>query len=779
MRVDAARVSVVVGVDGSGRTHALMRTRPDGPRAAIDPAHTLSDVAAAIGWARANSATLIADDAHLFAAPVLTALAAAVRADTDLVLSRRPGIDRPELGELDAAAAAAGSVVELSPLTEAEVAAMLARLRGAPVDPEQAAQVHRLSAGLPVWVVALAGATSSDATVLPARLRARVAQQLSRVRVSRLALLLAVAGDVGDAVLARALAIQLAELADAWRQLREAGLVAGNSGLVPTVRTAILSDLAAAERRELHDLLARALLAEDPVAAAEQLRAAGARSPEAVRAYVAQAERLRFREPVAAATWFELALATGGEHRLVGAGLAEVALMLGQPAQVEVDVPAEHQGRLDIAAGVAAAHEGRAGRAADALLAAPGPGPMLAVPPLVTIGRLEPARAAASGAAPLPARRLAEGALGLAEPAGALPGLIEAAEAFEIAPELLLPDSPHAITGIVAVAAGDFATAEDVLGGAVDAQVGGPHLLMRHQLLLAWVRLRTGRFDPARQVLKSVQGVSLPGRERYLVAALSAGLARRSGEVSLLRDAWAVARPALARRTVDLLTAEMSEELLVAAARLREPARVVAVLDDLQQIVDRLGRPAAWQTVIGWSRLQVAVAIDDAEAAATAARGLDQVAADTEKAGAQQAAARHWAAALAGKVAPDPLLAAAEALAGAGLPWEASRLCGQAAIRLDDPAATRRLLERARELAQADQAGWSDGTRTATPEAARLSDREVEVARLVLAGQTYKDIGAQLYLSPKTVEHHVARIRGKLGAGSRAEMIDALQRLGL
>jgi DNA-binding CsgD family transcriptional regulator len=58
-----------------------------------------------------------------------------------------------------------------------------------------------------------------------------------------------------------------------------------------------------------------------------------------------------------------------------------------------------------------------------------------------------------------------------------------------------------------------------------------------------------------------------------------------------------------------------------------------------------------------------------------------------------------------------------------------------------------------------------------------LSEREVEVARLVLDGRTHKEIGAQLYISPKTVEHHVARIRTKVGATDRAEFVAALRGL--
>jgi len=56
-----------------------------------------------------------------------------------------------------------------------------------------------------------------------------------------------------------------------------------------------------------------------------------------------------------------------------------------------------------------------------------------------------------------------------------------------------------------------------------------------------------------------------------------------------------------------------------------------------------------------------------------------------------------------------------------------------------------------------------------------LSDREREVAELLLLGMPYRDIGAQLFISAKTVEHHVARIRRRLGAESRSEMLSMLR----
>jgi DNA-binding CsgD family transcriptional regulator len=58
---------------------------------------------------------------------------------------------------------------------------------------------------------------------------------------------------------------------------------------------------------------------------------------------------------------------------------------------------------------------------------------------------------------------------------------------------------------------------------------------------------------------------------------------------------------------------------------------------------------------------------------------------------------------------------------------------------------------------------------------ATLSAREQEIARQVLTGLTYKEIGAQLFISAKTVEHHMARIRRRLGATSRRELFGQLQ----
>jgi HD-GYP domain-containing protein (c-di-GMP phosphodiesterase class II) len=51
---------------------------------------------------------------------------------------------------------------------------------------------------------------------------------------------------------------------------------------------------------------------------------------------------------------------------------------------------------------------------------------------------------------------------------------------------------------------------------------------------------------------------------------------------------------------------------------------------------------------------------------------------------------------------------------------------------------------------------------------AGLTTREVEVLRLLAAGHTNRDIAQRLYLSPRTVGHHVQHIYRKLGVSTRA-----------
>lgn len=64
---------------------------------------------------------------------------------------------------------------------------------------------------------------------------------------------------------------------------------------------------------------------------------------------------------------------------------------------------------------------------------------------------------------------------------------------------------------------------------------------------------------------------------------------------------------------------------------------------------------------------------------------------------------------------------------------------------------------------------------TALPEAvAALTPQELQIARLAAAGLTNREIGARLYLSPRTIGFHLHKIFPKLGVTARAHLRDAL-----
>jgi len=62
---------------------------------------------------------------------------------------------------------------------------------------------------------------------------------------------------------------------------------------------------------------------------------------------------------------------------------------------------------------------------------------------------------------------------------------------------------------------------------------------------------------------------------------------------------------------------------------------------------------------------------------------------------------------------------------------------------------------------------------------AYLTVRELEVLNLMIQGLRNADIAARLYVSSKTVEHHVSAILAKLDARSRAEAVHVAYQRGL
>jgi DNA-binding CsgD family transcriptional regulator len=124
-----------------------------------------------------------------------------------------------------------------------------------------------------------------------------------------------------------------------------------------------------------------------------------------------------------------------------------------------------------------------------------------------------------------------------------------------------------------------------------------------------------------------------------------------------------------------------------------------------------------------------------------------------------------------------------------GCPYEAALARAEA----DDESALRRALDEFQRLG-AEPAGRMVARRLRTLGAhavprgrrastranvAQLTRRELDVLLLLADGLRNADIAGRLFLSPKTVDHHVSAVLAKLGVRTRVEAVREAARLGL
>ncbi len=62
---------------------------------------------------------------------------------------------------------------------------------------------------------------------------------------------------------------------------------------------------------------------------------------------------------------------------------------------------------------------------------------------------------------------------------------------------------------------------------------------------------------------------------------------------------------------------------------------------------------------------------------------------------------------------------------------------------------------------------------------AQLTNREIDVLQLLQKGIQSKEIAGILFISPKTVDHHISSILFKLDTNSRAKAVNEAVRLGI
>ncbi|MEV8266885.1 LuxR C-terminal-related transcriptional regulator [Microbacterium sp. NPDC076911] len=344
-----------------------------------------------------------------------------------------------------------------------------------------------------------------------------------------------------------------------------------------------------------------------------------------------------------------------------------------------------------------------------------------------------------------------------------------------------IPELPAVIAAITAIGVGDLATAHAVVHDAIRDQQGGlrqqPHL----HLWCAWVSLQRERPADAREALRraTADGHTLLPRDDALAAAITVGLARRHEDSAGLASAWESVKARLQRTEPDLYTLLPLGELIISAARVGDIAWAQCAFDSGLRIVAELGDPPLWSAPLHWAGIQRGILLNQPADLAPHAKALVAAATHNRLAAMMAQAGRVWTAVLSGHVDPEAVEVAAQGLASVGLAWDGARLAGHGAGRSDDRKVIARLLACARDL-HPRETPRADSPPTASPAAEAsadevLSEREREVAELVIQGKTYAEIGEAIFISPRTAEHHIAHIRRRVNATSRSELLSKLR----
>ncbi|GAA0606594.1 AAA family ATPase [Sporichthya brevicatena] len=306
---------------------------------------------------------------------------------------------------------------------------------------------------------------------------------------------------------------------------------------------------------------------------------------------------------------------------------------------------------------------------------------------------------------------------------------------------------------------------------------------------LAHMDVEQGRWADAEAVLAE----AIPFSEERAITICSMWQRGTRARLYLLQGRWAEAeRDAHAvLATGDLPLGRFWAHLVLGllAAR-REASPVNPQLDELWALADRFGQADKWMIAAGalaeqaWlTRVPDPRLEQDAIAALAAASlpGREH----TER------SFRWWMWRLAAdgvqpeadRVRPEPLPSHGpqpyeEALAG----WDdGSPPALLAALATLDELGARGVAARFRaRLREAGVSGVPRGASPATREnPIGLTSRQLEVLALLAEGLSNADIAARLVISPKTADHHVSAILGKLDVRSRGEAAAAARKLGL
>jgi DNA-binding CsgD family transcriptional regulator len=761
-------------------------------------------------------AAVVIDDAHLLDDDELNELVERVSEPGSTIVATEALAHRPALRALATAMERENPVVSLGSLAPADVNREAAAALDMTPTPEIVRTLMTSTAGLPFLLrPAIAAASAPDgespAMTIAAAAKFALIDRLRRLDEPVLDALLvsSLSPELGPDDVAAALRVTADEARALVDRTRASGLIepSHSQAFLRSVHDCVAQIIGTARHHDTEVSLLCSQIELSTLSADLALRMAehGLHDDRLASALADLAARSR-GQPARAARLYRAAADAGATA--LSARLADALALTGDCATagrladelLASDDAGERAAAVRIAASIAA-HDGSAAQAAE-LFRWLGPYPdafVSAAGAIVSVaaGDLPGARVALSSDSAGPPTSTARGARSLAEGL-----LLSLDQPFPVAVARLgqsitaeqqlpgvAPDTPAALVTLAALHGGDPVRARSVIGRAVRA--GGEDELFvahRHRLLLGWVKMQDGQLTSATADVAGTAEAMLHRRDALWAAALQTAIARRAGDSGAVQKHWYAAMEVLAEYSVDLFSLLPLGELWVAAARLRQVDRLQHTVAEAFAVLESLGNPLLWSVPLHWAGVQAGILANSPESVAPHGQALTAAAAHSPFAKALAGAGRTWLRVLANHVEPDEVSAAARSLSQFGLTWDATRLAGQAALQTPDPRVSGAMLQVARDLkltvasqdspdeAESVEPAVDAATRTPVrPASSQLSEREREVAELLLLGMPYRDIGGQLFISAKTVEHHVARIRRRLGAESRSEMLSMLR----
>jgi DNA-binding CsgD family transcriptional regulator len=280
----------------------------------------------------------------------------------------------------------------------------------------------------------------------------------------------------------------------------------------------------------------------------------------------------------------------------------------------------------------------------------------------------------------------------------------------------------------------------------------GGHLAQRTSITLANWR---GRDTEAVALIEARQQEVLRRGEGLWVLANEWGSAQRYNGLGRYDDALAVAERAAEDPHGLGQSIWVLAELIEAAARSGQPERA---MDPLAQLAE-LARAADTDWALGTHARTAAMLAEGAAAERLYREAIERLSRIHTR-GSQT-------------------LARAHLLYGEWLRRQHRRVDAREQLRVAHAMLAEMGAEAFAERARRELQATGETVRKRTVETLdELTPQEAQVARLAADGQTNSEIGAQIFLSPRTVEWHLSKVFGKLGIGSRKELRSALSDVG-